>query len=388
MNFSPEQMKMASEMMKNMKPEDYQNMLRTVQQNPEMVEQARKMMQGGPIPPFPSTSTSQVDKKFHPLDEIIVSKEKGNELFKNKDYQNASIKYLDCILDIESLREKMPSEYSSDQKFLASLNELEVSCRNNYSITKLHLEEYHLVVPQSEKVLLINPINIKALYNVGQAYFNLKEYENARISIRCLLNNLNGVKPDSKVLELKDKIDGYFKESGLNGSNFDESPKKSVRTNDKDDQKETPSTVKAEESNKKVNVDQPLKNENMLNSEILKNKEDQKASKLPKKEENVEKTKINDKSNDYVIKEESEFDEIEKMVMEKKKEEKSSTVLPEKQTNKTTNQQTCKKDCSHTHSSTQQNTTTLTHSENIFNRYWQVLLGILIGLIIGKIFSK
>ncbi len=44
MNFGSDQFKMAQQMMQNMKPEDLQNMMSTMQSNPHLMQQAMNMM--------------------------------------------------------------------------------------------------------------------------------------------------------------------------------------------------------------------------------------------------------------------------------------------------------------------------------------------------------
>ena len=218
MNISPEQMRMASEMMKNMKPEDLQNMMKTFQQNPQMMEQASRMMQGNsgfapPPPDFSNKSNSQVSQNEQsPFEQIISKKDKGNLLFKEKKFDQASVKYLECILDIENLRKNLTSIETSNSKFLGPINELEITCRNNYCVTKLNLEEYEAVLIHSEKVLLIDPINAKALFSKAQAHFMLEEFKEAKKMIDSLQNRIE--KANGQLIQMKERLVNSYTVNG------------------------------------------------------------------------------------------------------------------------------------------------------------------------------
>ena len=390
MNFSPDQMRMASDMMKNMKPEDMQNMMRNFQQNPDMMDQARRMMSGSSPSPSPSYPSS-VDTS--PLTQIIGCKDKGNTLFKQKDFASASVKYLECILEIEELREKLSPIQTSDPKFLVNLNELELACRNNYCVTKSNLGEFNLVISHCQKVLLIDPKNSKALFNESQAFYNLEEFEKSRNSMDLLIKIIGNGIVEEKVESLRQKIKEHF---FTNKDNKESKIKDSINSNnseqikDKEDErkpqfkdlikkneiKEKVGKIEKEEIIKQEDSKQEVVNKSKTEPEINTNKEiksqvlNSKINKLP----------TNKKENDFEINDEKEIDELEKLFKNTKKREEKKEKPTENKLESVFQQKE-----NPIKVNIEKEVLSKNNFEIFFNKYWQLFLGILLGLILAKL---
>ncbi|XP_066588765.1 AH receptor-interacting protein isoform X2 [Prorops nasuta] len=117
------------------------------------------------------------------LQNIPQLREKGNTLFKQKDYEAASRNYAMAIglLDQLMLAEK-PNE-----KEWAELNEKRIPLLLNYAQCKLINKEYYEVIEHCSNVLKNDPDNIKALYRRGKAYIGIWDEKKA-------INDLEKVK--------------------------------------------------------------------------------------------------------------------------------------------------------------------------------------------------
>ncbi|XP_024945204.1 AH receptor-interacting protein isoform X2 [Cephus cinctus] len=100
------------------------------------------------------------------LKSIPKLREKGNSLFKKKDYQAASDSYATAIGMLEQL---MLMEKPNDEDWLA-LNEMKIPILLNYAQCKLLNKEYYDVIEHCTTVLKSDPGNVKALYRRGKAH--------------------------------------------------------------------------------------------------------------------------------------------------------------------------------------------------------------------------
>lgn len=377
---------MASDMMGKMKPEEIQNMMRTFQQNPEMMEQARRMM-GGQMPPGanfgqptpPPAQSGQHHAYSTPssLAPIIDIKNQGNEFIKKKDYEKAGLKYLESILDIETLRTRLTAAQTSDSQFLSALNDLEISCRNNYCIAKSYLGEFNLLLPHCERVLLMDPKNQKALFNASQAYYNLRELENARNTIEKLISQL-GVGPfDDKITDLKGKIDAALakKEEEAAMPKEPKSPEKVGASQEHDDPE-----LRAE----------PKSPSPMFTKEVK--VELQKTELHPKQPEPKERV-VSSKKDDFEIEYENESAQLEALFKRRQNEDQQrhsagTTAEPEA---KPQTESSKSEPATATPFTTPQQppaAPTVAPHTSFINRYWQVLLGILIGLLLSRLLKN
>ncbi|XP_076381316.1 AH receptor-interacting protein-like [Megalopta genalis] len=117
------------------------------------------------------------DEKLKSIPEI---KEKGNILFKEKNYEEACNVYAKGIGMLEQL---MLAEKPNEKEWLA-LNELKIPLLLNYSQCKLMLKEYYAVIEHCTTILKHDSDNVKALYRRGKAYIGAWDEEGATRDLR------------------------------------------------------------------------------------------------------------------------------------------------------------------------------------------------------------
>ncbi|KAK1134085.1 hypothetical protein K0M31_011869 [Melipona bicolor] len=112
------------------------------------------------------------DEKLKSIPDI---KERGNLLFKEKDYNGACEMYAKGIGILEQL---MLAEKPNEEEWLA-LNHLKTPLLLNYAQCKLIQKEYYAVIEHCTTVLKHDPDNVKALYKRGKAYIGAWDEEKA-----------------------------------------------------------------------------------------------------------------------------------------------------------------------------------------------------------------
>ena len=247
MNLNPEQLARAQEMMKNMKPDDLQNMFSTVQQNPQLFNQAMNMMQnnpnaqpGGPNPNV-RPPASNVFSSYELINNLDAMKAKGNDKYNKGLYQEASTEYLAGIIDVESYRHS-GSKLLSDSKFMAELNDIEIKLRNNYCTCKVMLEEHELIHMHAKEVLKLDEKSFKGNYHMAIACYDKCEYDRAKDHInKALLVNSN-----KKVEDLKSNIEQKLAE--LNKEDIKEDIAPEVNNQDIKKEVQQPLTVTEKEN--------------------------------------------------------------------------------------------------------------------------------------------
>ena len=86
------------------------------------------------------------------------------------------------------------------------LNDLEISCRNNYCSLKAKQSDFHTVIIHSQAVLKIDPSNIKAKFRQGQGFYGLKKYEKALE----FLENAKNASPHDDISKFEGLISAIF----------------------------------------------------------------------------------------------------------------------------------------------------------------------------------
>jgi len=370
---------MASEMMKNMKPEDMQNMMRTFQENPQMMDQARRMM-GGNHAGGPASYPSPPHSEHSPLEPINTLKKAGNDFIQHKEYEKAGVKYLEAILDIESLRGQLTPAQTASQKFLSDLSDLEVGCRNNYCIAKTNLGEFGLILPHAERILAIDAKNPKALYNVSLAHFNLREYNKANDAMDKLVRILGPNSLGSKIEELRTKINEKLTPPELKvepvvPQEGGKSESQSGTPTPTKQSSEVPTTEKKEEKQPAVAPEEPVEKQTPPKAD----------PQPPKNVFDVPPTHSPATPNRPPVHEDFRFDDEDQS-------EKLEAIFQKHKKNP----QQFKKDVPNAAAQTEptpqpfqsespSSQTPSTGVQGFLNRYWQILLGVLIGLIISKL---
>ena len=120
------------------------------------------------------------------LRDIDLKKTEGLQQYKQKNYQVASEKFAEVLLDIEFGREKN-IKYEST---IVKLDEFEIACRLNISQCSLNLGQYDLAINEGLKALKIKE-TAKAHYRIGQGYMQKQNYARAHHHFMLGINLLN-----------------------------------------------------------------------------------------------------------------------------------------------------------------------------------------------------
>ena len=340
MNINPDQMKMAMEMMKNMNPAEMQRMMETVKNNPGLMNQAMNMM-GSQMPKDNGVRENPLESKIQIIQKL---KEEGNGYFSKEQFQEAGIKYLNAILEIESCW-SANTKIHENQNIEKNLRDLDISCRNNYSITKIKLGEYELLQRHAKRVLELDPNNLKANYNLSLSYYMLNNFEDAKIYV----NIAKKLFPkNEELISLKKRIKNKLLSQKANDINSIEDD-----LYNKEDQL----------VNKNIKSNISLPSQVDLNTNIL-DKPDNISihesikPKISEFDKHISKS-INQHEDDFKIQEEN-INDVCKLQSENQKSDK----IFNNQLNKNVNNKSL---------------------SEFLNNYWQILVGILIGLIISKL---
>ena len=135
------------------------------------------------------------------VEQVTKMKEGGNNLFRDKKYEEAIKKYYETIEEIKTSIDK--------EKYKNELNDIERSCRLNISACKLKTKDYDGVINECSIVLETNKC-FKAYHRMGLALFHKQKYDKA---FRYLDNaNAIGNQNEKKVIEpdlreCKEKLD-------------------------------------------------------------------------------------------------------------------------------------------------------------------------------------
>ena len=129
------------------------------------------------------------------VQEVTKIKEDGNNLFRDKKYEEAIKKYYEAIEEIKTGIDR--------DKYKTELDNIERSCRLNIAACKLKTEDYDGVINECSIVLETNKC-FKAYYRMGLALMNKKKYDKAY----RYLDNANAMGNSSE----KSSVEPYLKE--------------------------------------------------------------------------------------------------------------------------------------------------------------------------------
>ena len=141
---------------------------------------------------------------------IPVLKEKGNELFKQKLYKEASAKYQEALGHLEQL---MLKEKPHDIEW-NEMNAQKMPILLNYSMCKFNTGDYYECIEHVNTILESQPSNVKALFRRAKANMAIWNFEQARLDFaKCveLDSNLWG-EVNAQLEHLKKTEEKYNKE--------------------------------------------------------------------------------------------------------------------------------------------------------------------------------
>ena len=247
---------------------------------------------------YNNNSNSNNESTGKIVQEVTKIKEDGNNLFRDKKYEEAIKKYYEAIEEIKTGIDK--------DKYKNELDNIERSCRLNIAACKLKTEDYDGVINECSIVLETNKC-FKAYYRMGLALMNKKKYDKAY----RYLDNANAMGNSSEkasvepyLKDCKQKLDEIKKKEREERLKKEKEKEKEQEEKNKEKEKEQ---QKEEKNNNKNNIEEKKEE---IKEEVK--KEDNKLNNLQNMiEKEKEKNKINKKDKDDKDKEEEKKEEEE-----------------------------------------------------------------------------
>ncbi|KAH8739033.1 TPR repeat-containing protein [Cryptosporidium ryanae] len=144
------------------------------------------------------SSDNELSNVFHeeiPEESFPSEKEKGNEAYYNKEFENAIEHWLRAYRSCKYILSK--KVYAQAPEKECKIKTLKMQLDTNLSIAYLKLKEYSNSIYYSDQALAYNPKNIKALHHKSEALFEICEY---KACIDCV-NSALEIEPNNSIFK-------------------------------------------------------------------------------------------------------------------------------------------------------------------------------------------
>jgi len=197
-------------------------------------------------------------------------REEGNEFFKKGKINLALRKYKKAI-------EYIPSDPSLTDEQKKEINAIKVPCHLNYAISLIKEKKWKDAIEQTDKVLEIEPKNIKALYRKALVFIGMDNWDDAmKLLVEAKELDPTNTAIQQEIQKLKNKIAQHHKKEAHLYKNLFQR----IDQLEQEEKKEKEQRMEAEK--------EQLKKEELKREELKKEEQKEEPTKEePSKEENV-----------------------------------------------------------------------------------------------------
>uniref|UniRef100_A0A224Z0N6 Tetratricopeptide repeat protein 9C n=1 Tax=Rhipicephalus zambeziensis TaxID=60191 RepID=A0A224Z0N6_9ACAR len=164
-----------------------------------------------PTPNKPLVRRASIETINENLEQAKICKQEGNALYNDGQIKPAIRKYHQCLLHLRACQARYdmpqlgPGGLGLDKEVQDVVDKVQAECYNNLAACLLKQPkcDYNRVVQYSNKVLCLQPNNVKAMFRKAVAHYNMGNYRVAHTYLNDAVKMRKG--PDSlmkKYLEL------------------------------------------------------------------------------------------------------------------------------------------------------------------------------------------
>jgi len=208
-------------------------------------------------------------------------RQEGNKFYTEKRVSIAAKRYKRALGFLEA-------EYSMNAEQKAAAKKAQIPCHLNIAACEMYLKNYHAAVEACDKALKIESNNVKARLRKAKALFLMREWEDAKVLLECLIDEFPDNEEAKKQLaEIKKTMhDDEVKQRGKYNNMFSRLHKmEEEEAKAKEEQKK-----KEEEEEKKRKEEEEKKKK----EEEEKKKEEEKKDEKPAEEKKEDSTEMKD----------------------------------------------------------------------------------------------